>query len=191
MQWYLNLRIRTKLLLSFALMSVIAGGIGWIGLSEVRALTRDSAGMYAHNTEGLNHLGTTIDYAQRTRIYMRDVVLARSSEEKATKLDRVKQYRKSRDEELAILQGTISDPEIEKACTECRDQWRENDDLQDQIIALATQGKTNRATDLMYGRATDVYKNMQASLDKLASLEENAAKGPRPSILEWPPARTA
>src|SRR5579862_8642201 len=60
MTWFLNLKIATKLILSFTLVAAAAGVIGWTGLSNAQRLSGQSRQLYEQRTVGMRELDAAL-----------------------------------------------------------------------------------------------------------------------------------
>jgi len=56
MNWLKNMRIRTKLLLSFGIMTIMAGIIGYFGITNVQQITKNEKYLYERMTAPLEYL---------------------------------------------------------------------------------------------------------------------------------------
>ncbi len=97
MTWFLNLKIATKLMLSFTLVAAAAGVIGWTGLSNAQRLSGQSRQLYEQRTVGMRELdaalsGVLIGWAETGALVMsRDPAerrrLAHEMEDQTRKLE--------------------------------------------------------------------------------------------------------
>ena len=57
MNWFYNLKIKQKLLISFAFVAVIAGIIGWIGYSSLTVITENNDNLYNNRVIPIKNFG--------------------------------------------------------------------------------------------------------------------------------------
>ena len=75
MNWFLNLKIRTKLISSFALVSLITAFVGYIGVSDIVVLQREDKVLYNDGAVPLGELVHISTYFQKIRVLTRDIIL--------------------------------------------------------------------------------------------------------------------
>ncbi len=83
-----NLRIRTKLLISFFIVALIAAIIGIFGVVNMKTIDDADTALYETKTVPLGHVGKMATYFHRIRVNLRDAVLA-ETEEKSSYISRI------------------------------------------------------------------------------------------------------
>ena len=58
MNWFYNLKVKLKLLISFAFVAVIAGIIGWIGYSSLNVITENNENLFNNRVIPIKNFGT-------------------------------------------------------------------------------------------------------------------------------------
>ncbi len=97
MNWFYNLKIANKLLLSFMLVAVIAGVIGYIGISNISEIEVSDTEMYENMTVPIAQMSEISTYFQRMRVNTREVVMAQTDSEIENFTKRIQTYRDSID----------------------------------------------------------------------------------------------
>jgi methyl-accepting chemotaxis protein len=95
MKWYYNLKISAKLLSGFILVTIIAVFVGYMGISNMKAIDDSDTELYENMTVPIAEMAQISTYFQRVRVNTRDIVLAKTDEEKKTFLGRIQEYRDS------------------------------------------------------------------------------------------------
>jgi len=106
-----KMKIRTKLIMSFLIVALIAGVIGIFGMSELKQL--DAADTALYETVAVP-LGYTVDIStsfQRIRVNVRDAIYADTKEESAKYINRIAELNTEWDKTLKLYEGTLIDEE--------------------------------------------------------------------------------
>ena len=81
MQWFLDVKIGTKLLAGFVVVALIAAGIGYIGVSSLKTADDSDTMLYEQNTVPAVLMGKVSTNFQQVRVNTRDILLAQTPEE--------------------------------------------------------------------------------------------------------------
>jgi methyl-accepting chemotaxis protein len=81
MVWFSNLRIASKLLISFLIMACIAGIIGYVGITQISSISDADTRLYKQMTVPLTHLADMNRAFLNIRVNVRDLMIARSEDE--------------------------------------------------------------------------------------------------------------
>ncbi len=171
MKWFYDLRIGTKLLASFALLALLSGTIGYVGMSHMADMAANSSQMYTDMTVPIAQLGTITEAFQRIRINSRDMLVAKTAEERDKYIgviDELSAKTAATTEDLGKTLLTQEARENFEAFKTARAKYRA--DL-DRMIALAKAGRTNEAWALMRGDAYTTAMDEQKTIDKLKEMK--------------------
>jgi methyl-accepting chemotaxis protein len=172
-----NVRIGPKLIVSFILVALIAGVVGAIGIINIQTISAADTQLYADGIVPIELLGEMQNGLQRTRINVRDVILAQDAQERAEYIQTVKEIRANMDQWSAEYAKTITNNnELQVAYNSLMSTKVTVRPLQDQVIALAEQGKAAEALALLRGDAYTAAKQEEAELQALMDLEVKDAK---------------
>lgn len=99
-----NLRISTKLVTAFCLVAVIAGIVGWIGVSTTKDALALQKQIYERNLVPIQTLGDISLRFQDLRVAMRDVLLTDGDADRTRKASEAVEtfYKKVNDDLLAF-----------------------------------------------------------------------------------------
>ena len=114
MQWFYNLRIGAKLILSFFLVAVIAGLIGYTGLSSISDIEANGNEMYSNMTVPISQMAHVQNYFQKVRVNSRDILIAETPEEVAKFKGRINSYSRSVDSLLVEFEKLIVSDEMRR-----------------------------------------------------------------------------
>ncbi|WP_026395248.1 MCP four helix bundle domain-containing protein [Acetobacterium malicum] len=76
MNWFKNLKIKTKLLTSFILIALLVGVVGFIGILNTWSLQKSDQELYEHMTVPISQIGQISTTFQMMRVSLRDMILA-------------------------------------------------------------------------------------------------------------------
>ena len=81
MKWFNDLKLRSKLLSSFVLVAVLAGVVGYVGVTNIKAISVADTRLYENMTLPMSTVAEMATEFQLIRIGYRDVILARDAAE--------------------------------------------------------------------------------------------------------------
>ena len=182
MQWFLNLKIGAKLLLSFLFVASFIAIVGYIGISNLQVLNSNSEEMYNKQAVPIGDLTTVVDNFQRTRVCSRDFLL---SEDKKEWIDYEKRLVDAFDKGGAAadhFETTLLTENGKKLFADYKATSTRYKVLCNKIIEMVEAGKKREALQYMRSQlatAKDMQNAIYALVDaKLAmakqSAEENA-----------------
>jgi len=176
MKWFYDLKIGTKLILSFVVVSLIAASIGYIGIKNLNDMASKSEEMYANMTVPIQQLGNVTEAFQRVRVNSRDMLVATNHEEMMKHIDKINELSAETAKDVALFEKTIITQEVRdgfKALTDARLAYHA--DL-DKMMELAKANKKNEAWAIMRGDGFKSAVAEQAAIDKLKELKLKGAE---------------
>jgi methyl-accepting chemotaxis protein len=176
MQWFKNLKIGTKLLSSFIVLILFAGGIGWLGISNVQNVSRLANQIYLSNTMPIGDLMDMAVSFQRIRVNIRELYLDRTAEDRNKHAGMIKELDKTFTEAAAKFEKSIKAAEVRKEFETMQAGLEKYNPVRDKIVALALADRKDEIFALIRGDAALTAKVVQDSLDKLADLKAAQAK---------------
>jgi methyl-accepting chemotaxis protein len=175
MQWFLDLKISTKLISGFILVALIAATIGALGITNLKAIAESDTEMYQNMTVPIADLGDISTNFQRMRVNMLELVnektIEGAKEQKAKILDR----RAAITKHVAEFEKTIRSKEVRDAFNDFQQTRNVYIPLIDRIVALAEQGKTAEAMIVWKGEADAARVKYQDALAKLVAVKVERA----------------
>ncbi|MCE5336781.1 MAG: methyl-accepting chemotaxis protein [Desulfobacteraceae bacterium] len=176
MKWFTNLKVGTKLIISYILVALFAAGVGYTGITRIHQVEQGGLQLYEQHAKGIADIGRAYAEFMKFRADIRAHLLLRTPE----------QYR----ENTAKLAGA------EKTTGECLDRFakgiatdaakKENDTLQanlkkvfgmrPQYTKLIEDGKKDESEEFMLKEMVPVAAAVQVSFDKLFGLKLDVSK---------------
>ncbi len=173
---FTHMKLATKALSGFILIALIACVIGGVGIVKIKQIDDADTMLYEKVTVPLGELSDISASFQRIRVNSRDLVAAKTKEERAGFETRIKELRAQTAELSKKFEKTILTDEGRRVFEEFK-KARENYGAQlDKIILLANQDKNEEATAVLKGDANKASRDEQNLIDKLMDLKLEQAK---------------
>jgi methyl-accepting chemotaxis protein len=83
MQWFRNIKISSKLIISFLLIAIIAGGIGLFGILSLTSMNSSSETLFQNKGNSQGNLGFVATEFHKQRSLNRDIILDKNTEKTA------------------------------------------------------------------------------------------------------------
>lgn len=177
MKWYLNLKISSKLILSFLIVSLISGSVGIYAIFNLKELDESDRELYENTTVPLSIIGGISTEFQRTRAIARDMIIAENPDDIQASIDEIKEIREKVDQMTKEFEAGIISPEIISAFNEYKITRVKFKDGLDEIIKLAQQNRDAEAVAMMSatGESGIASKAYQDAIDRIVALQVDAA----------------
>jgi methyl-accepting chemotaxis protein len=176
MSWFMNLKIGTKLLLGFASVAVIAGFVGYEGITSLKAADDSDTALYEENIPPLRESADLSTAFHRLRANVVELVHATTSETKADLRTKIADRRKEIQISVDSLQRMVTSDDVKKALAELAEARSEFIPPLDKTIELAAAGKTVDALAVWDGPADKARVREQDAIAALNLLLVNRAK---------------
>jgi len=171
-----NLRIRTKLVASFIVVALIAGLIGYLGISNMKILDEADTRMYENTAKPLGYTVDIVNYFQRIRVNLRDAMISADANEVEKYSERIDEIKKLWEEAFTKYETTIIDAQDKKnfeAIKEAKTAYFK--DIPS-YMALVKTNKDSIAQILLRGQMQVANENVQKAIDVLVDYNVATAK---------------
>ncbi|GFO56115.1 chemotaxis protein [Geomonas sp. Red276] len=176
MKWFYDLKIGTKLLTSYLALALVAGVIGWVGVTNIQKIAQEDRVMYEKMMVPATELGTISTSFERMRVNVRDLIHAQTPAAREKYLANIATLRDETDKGLASFEKTLVTDEAKKMFAALVDTRKTYLPLLDKTLAFAKAGKTAEASALLYGDLSNVSRDFQAGIAKLTDRKVAQAK---------------
>jgi len=171
-----NLKLGTKLMVSYVLVALIAGIIGLFGVTKIRQIDSADTKLYEKMLLPLSDLaGISIDF-QRVRVNLRDATDAKDPAEVKAAWDTIAKLREDITERAARFEKNILTDEGRKLFAEFKEARQAYVGYQDKVMDLNKSGRNAEALALLHGDAKKADLHYQDVLNKLMKSKEGVAK---------------
>ena len=173
MKWFFNMKIGSKLLTGFILVAIIAGVVGGVGILNIQSLSESDTELYEKMTVPISQMSNVGIAFQRTRVNLRDMILAQEQVDIQAYIERIDQRRAEIDKWSSEFEGLIISDQMREAFkeyTEAKAIFREE---VDNVIELAKQNKDSEALALIAeeGSAGIASRVEQDAIDKIIEIK--------------------
>jgi methyl-accepting chemotaxis protein len=171
MQWFADLPIRAKLLLAFLVPALVGAGGGALGVNSARRLAEADRVMHRNMTVPVRELGAVATAVQRTRVNLRDVILATSAEEAAHDQQRVGALGQEIDSLLTSYERTILSDSMRAQFAALRTSYAAFVPLRDSVLSLGVAQQDSAALALLRGDAAAAQKEVDAIVGRMTAMK--------------------
>jgi len=176
MRWYYNLNIGTKLLSSYIMLSLLAGVIGWVGVTNIKKIADEDRQMYERINVPISELLAISTSFQRVRVNIRDLINAKTPEDRTKFSGRIKELREELAVNCASFEKTIITEEARKLFRDMEDARKAYLPLLDRTMQMALAGKTAEANAMLFGDMGKGSRELQTAIEKLSARKVAQAK---------------
>ncbi|MBK8421943.1 MCP four helix bundle domain-containing protein [Candidatus Villigracilis saccharophilus] len=171
-----NLRTGVKLIGSFLIIAVITAVVGVLGIYYIKQIDAADTRLYQNQTVPLGQIADAAVAFQRTRVNLRDMILAADTAEAQKYADTIKTL----DEQIVTLSADyeklIVAPEMRALFDDYTKDYAEFKGYRDTIMALALAGKQDEALTTLRGDAFASAKAVETALDAMQVMKTEQAK---------------
>lgn len=176
MHWFLNLKIRTKLISSFAIVSILTAFVGYIGISDIEELQRQDKVLYDDGAVPLGELVHISTYFQKIRVLTRDIVLENNIASIETNASLINASRDSVNKYAALYEQRLVRPEDKIKFQEFKDSRVAYGEGLKQLIVLAKANDDAKAFAYLNTELMDKANNEQSHIFTLVDDRTEDAK---------------
>ncbi|MCX7711908.1 MAG: methyl-accepting chemotaxis protein [Clostridia bacterium] len=176
MRWFYNLRIGSKLLVSFIFVALIAGIVGIIGVINIRTIEKADSELYKLNTVPMEQIANISIAYQKSRVGMRDLLVNKDTASVDKTVVTVKENISIMKKELEVFKGTIQTKEGEKECGRLATAIGQYEPYIDELIALIKNNQGDQAYNMMQSKGLTIAKEIDESINNLFDLKVEVAK---------------
>ena len=171
-----NLKTNVKLIGSFLFIAVITAIVGIVGIYYLRQIDAADTKLYQNQLVPIGQLANLATAFQRTRVNLRDLLLATTPEEGQTYVSTIKELATEIDQTSADYEKLIVSNEMKTLYARFTKDYSDFLPFRDQIIALALANKDAEALAYMRGDALAAAKAVETDIDEMEVMKETQAK---------------
>jgi methyl-accepting chemotaxis protein len=177
MQWFFDMKISVKLILSYILVALIAGIIGLIGVINITNLNDLGHELFEVNVTPLVDLAHASTSYQRIRVNLRDIVIDKDMQARKNHADKISELDSQMSEAMKNFEKSIRTEEMRKRYERVLDEYRKYNEVNKKVIDLAMEGKIESAIAIMRSAAIiDAAKNTEEAFEALEDYKIARAK---------------
>lgn len=171
MNWFYDLKISTKLILSFSVIAILAGVNGYIGVNSLNAIEQSDAEMYENMTVPISQMTLILNNFQKVRVGTRDLLLTSDKTKIDAHIAHIRACQVIIAQNFAEFEKRIISKEMREifeGFAMTRKKYRE--DL-DKYILLISSGKKEEAETYLNGNMQDVGIEYEKNIERLVEVK--------------------
>ncbi|MDR2560232.1 MAG: methyl-accepting chemotaxis protein [Holophagales bacterium] len=183
MNWYLNLKMRAKLMLGFGITMLLSLIVAFFGVRALKATDNGDIILYYQGTRGLYDAGELGESFQFIRAVLRDLVLSTDSDANKRYSETYDAHKKELDTYIVALKKIVDgnlekikvkpDPNRVRLMNDVTEKMEAFFKEADIVRDIALDNRQQEAMRVLYNQAAPANKAFQ---DALATLKEDMAK---------------
>jgi methyl-accepting chemotaxis protein len=171
-----NLRTSVKLIGSFLIIALITAVVGGVGIYYIKQIDTADTYLYENYAIPLGQLLRITESFQRTRVNLRDLILAENDAEAQKYVDTIQQLSDELDKDMTEYDKLIQTDAMREMYDAFFKVYQEFLPDRDKIISLALAGQKDEALVLLRGHAFTTAKDVEESINAMATRKIEQAK---------------
>jgi len=167
MNWYSNLKLRTKLISAFVVVALIAGAIGVIGSVNMNALNNMETQLYDINLKKVSYMGRWLERFNAIRTAMRDIYISEDREYQQERLDDITQLQQEMNQYMADFEARIETEEGRRNFEAMQAAFASYREGVAKANELAMGGRKAEAEVMIFGELRENAVELDATATKL------------------------
>jgi methyl-accepting chemotaxis protein len=176
MSWFYNLKIAAKLLISFFIVALISGVVGFVGIININNIQALDEDMYNRNTDILDDLARILQSYQQERSNLRDMVILKEDSERQKRINANQELDKIIDESMAVFEKSIKDEKVLENFNNMEKALVDFKQHKEMLVNLIMTNQESQAVKSIYGDGIAIANNVQSSAENLLNLKTSLAQ---------------
>ena len=176
MQWFYNMKIAKKLILSFCLMAFVAAFIGWVGYTGIVEIKKNEETMYNDRLIPVVDLGNAHINFLMMRVNMVRMMVTKDPKEREKCFNTVETKQAIVEQLMEKNSKTQITPEAKEQLDKYKETWAYYLDVKSRIAASLKQQDEAGAVFLTNGELGVAGRNNDEVLDKLIAINASVAE---------------
>jgi methyl-accepting chemotaxis protein len=187
MQWFYDMRVGKKLVLSFLFMAILTGIVGYIGIGNMGKINELASKMYSQELLGLSIMkdaNISLIYIDRAS---KNLLLTSIAEDRIKYIDRIEKYKKEYQEQFNKAKPLFHTEKGKEAIARITRLWEDMLPALDKVVALNRNEEIEAKRDsvtLSLGLAREKVDALDTALDDLGNIKEDNAQKLAASTME-------
>ena len=175
MQWFINMRIMNKLLLSFGIILSITAGLGWFASSQMSSVNDKSTEISAVWLPSVQASGELSSILREIRIAEYGLALSEDEKNMVEFEKRIEQFKIEMQNIRVEFEKLPSLEEEMRLYQEYKNQCDLYIKENETVVALSRANKTQEAVETMRGASRTAYWAAKDALDKISDIQKRAS----------------
>ncbi|MBI1938999.1 MAG: methyl-accepting chemotaxis protein [Ignavibacteriales bacterium] len=171
-----NLRIKTKLLLAFGIIALIAGVIGYLNFSKIVEISANSHSIYANRLIPIRDLGEMRVLAQKIRVETRQLMLVQNTEEHHQIVNNMKDFGGQLEKLFDDLRKNSLIESEQELVPKFKESWENYVSEREKVFMLISENKIGEAYAFLKTSPLKYYNEALNALEKLSEINQSEAE---------------
>jgi len=167
MNWYRNLKIAAKMLVSYVLVASIAGVIGFVGIRKIVQINNESKALYELSTKPLGTLVQLAMASQKARVNLRGMMLDTDRDRMEANAAGVQKRYEDVNNLLKEFEQSVEQGEGRKDFDAVKGLIDSYMPIWQEVVRLQLADKREEALELVRSQALEIEIAIEASIRKL------------------------
>lgn len=176
MEWLNDIKVSTKLMAGFVIVALIAGIIGYFGISKIKTVNKSDTELYENMARPLAWAGGISSYFQLVRVNSRDIIAAENPGEIEKFAGEIKACRDSITSLGDRLEKSIDSPDMQSVWESVKAARVGYGRDLDRLVQLAKENKDQEALALLRGPMKETAAAEHKAINKLVAMKESDAR---------------
>jgi len=166
MRWFYNLKIGRKLMLSFLLVALIAGIVGYIGITRIKVIERSNETVNRQRDQVQTELNGLITGFERRRVLLKDMVICEDNGQRIKNQQAVARIDKQEKDQMIRIKNNIIGTDMRTAYQQLYTALNQYAPVKDEYIQLVIAGRVEEARYITStGKGVDASNAVYTALD--------------------------
>jgi methyl-accepting chemotaxis protein len=187
MQWFYDMRVGKKLIISFLIMASFTAFVGYLGIANMSNINDLANSMYSRELQGLSHIKNANTFLLAIDRASKNLLLTSTEEEKRKYLERIEKYKKDYIESFEKSKQYFWTDKGKAAMASISKAWDEYLPALTKLIDTAKNedlANKRESTTLSMGLVRDKVDVVDLALDEACNVKEETAHKFSNQILE-------
>lgn len=171
MKWFYNLRISIKLIISFVAVSILAGMVGLIGITNIKSTDKKYSDLFIDFGVAQGDIGQLGITFNDMRSVSRDVIFLDDLNKRNENIAKLKDSDKKIQEQLNKVEKSMQTEEGRAAFKNLEDNIERYDSIRDKAINLVLANQVDQAEAIFYSEGVQPAKDATNNINKLFELK--------------------
>lgn len=171
MQWFNDLKLSRKLILSFLVVAIIAGIIGVVGITNMSSIQTEYADLYTAYGKAQGIIGDVAINYQLSRIAVKEILINKEKTIQEKYANSIKEYDKVIDAKSAAFEKTLRTDKGKALFSDFKASFKNYTPVRDRVVSLALAGETEKANTVTQNEAVALATKLQSDINSLVDLK--------------------
>lgn len=176
MKWFYNLKISAKLLISFIVVTVLTGFIGYMGISNMGKINGMLNNMYSNNLVPISDIAN----ANMQLVYHNRELYNYTLKTEKSEMDEIKAkmdtYEEKMKEMLQKYKTTDLSDEEKSLLSKFDENWASYKNSVNKVLPLSYEGRNQEAVSLLDSEAAKTFQTADDTLSQLVDVNKDLSK---------------